>query len=267
MRRLILGTLVTVLMSCAIVVVAAFAVPAKIPYSGQLTESGSLVNGMRYFQFQIYDAATGGTPLYAQSESLLVGDGVYHTELNAPVVIWTGADRWLAISVNGGVDLAPRTRVGTVPYAIRAQLADSATNVPQKSAWQVVFAGATNIAPGVWVDVGPELTITTAGGPLLIVVDVYANGGSHATFQPVVDGVWAGSYSGMLNPGDIYWKEGLLFTGTGTWHQWNKTKIYPGIGAGTHVVKIQAAGDGAGLVVGNQSIPCSLQVIELQRMN
>ena len=71
----------------------------------------------------------------------------------------------------------------------------------------------------------------------------------------------------MLNPGDPYWKEGLIYTGTGAWHQWNKAKIYPGIAAGTHVVRIQAAGDGVGLVVGNQTVPCSLQIIELPRMN
>lgn len=262
MRRFVTAIILMVLPATAAV---ALAVPLLIPYTGHLTESGTPVNGTRYFEFRIHDVPSGGAPLYTQAESLAVVGGVYHTELNASGGVWSGAERWLAISVNGAAELTPRTHVGTVPYAVRAQVADSATSVPQKGAWQLLFANQSVVAAGSWVDVGPSLTITTQGGPLLIVLDMYAVGGSHASFQPLVDGVWAGSYSGMLDPGN-FWREGLLYTGGGTWQQWSKSKIYPGIPAGTHTVRVQALTDGGTLAVGNSSVPCALQIIELQRM-
>ena len=154
-------------------------------------------------------------------------------------------------------------------YSFRAAVADSATAVPAGHtvrAWQVVFQGTFTISAGHWVDVGPTLPIMTSGGPLMIVIDVYAHSDSHSTFQPLVDGVWAGSYSGMPG-GDPFWKEGLLFTGGGSnYHQWNKAKIYPGIPAGSHTVSIQGATDGGTMTVGGSStIGMSLQVIELDQ--
>lgn len=109
----------------------ALAVPTQVPYSGQLSENGTMVNGTRYFSFTIYDALTGGAALYTQAESLAVTLGVYHTALNAPDSIWNGQERWLSVTVNSGTKLNPRTRIASVPYAVRANNAsnaDSAAN-------------------------------------------------------------------------------------------------------------------------------------------
>lgn len=108
----------------------ALAVPVQIPYSGQLSENGELVNGTRYFEFRIFETPAGGTVLYAQAESLVVTRGVYHTELNAPDSIWNGQERWLSVTVSSGAELNPRTRIGAVPYAVRAGVAETLFNAP-----------------------------------------------------------------------------------------------------------------------------------------
>ncbi|MBI2984195.1 MAG: hypothetical protein HYY50_01045 [Candidatus Kerfeldbacteria bacterium] len=82
-----------------------FAVPTQVPYSGQLTENGQLVNGTRSFTFRIYPVPAGGSPVYSQDDVLNVVNGVYHVMLNVSTTVWDGSDRWLAISVNGGSPL------------------------------------------------------------------------------------------------------------------------------------------------------------------
>jgi hypothetical protein len=93
-----------------------------IPYSGTLSESGTPVNGTRYVTLTLYDVPTGGTLLYTQAESLQVVGGVYHTSLMALPSVWSGADRWLGVSINSGPELTPRQAIGWVPYAIHVPL-------------------------------------------------------------------------------------------------------------------------------------------------
>lgn len=95
------------------------AIPGSIPYSGQLLEGGNAVQGRHFFTFRIYDTASGGLPVYTQAESLDVVGGVYHTSLDAPASVWSGAGRWVGVTVDLGVELLPRVQVGWVPYAVR----------------------------------------------------------------------------------------------------------------------------------------------------
>jgi hypothetical protein len=99
----------------------AFAVPAQIPYSGQLSESGSLVTGSRDLTISVYADSTGGSAIYTETfASVSVQNGVFHLNLNPGQSVWDGSIRWVGVSVNGAVELTPRMKVGTVPYAVRA---------------------------------------------------------------------------------------------------------------------------------------------------
>ncbi|MBI4426567.1 MAG: hypothetical protein HY567_03230 [Candidatus Kerfeldbacteria bacterium] len=111
----------------------ALAVPLQIPYSGQLSESGTPVNGTRNIMVNVYDVPTGGSLLYTENfAGTQVTNGIFHVTLNAPDTVWTGADRWLGVSVNGGAELTPRTKIGSVPYAVRTAAAEALVNpLPQ----------------------------------------------------------------------------------------------------------------------------------------
>lgn len=102
----------------------ALAVPLQVPYSGQLSENGSLVNGVVELTVKLYPTPTGGSELYTESfPGTAVQNGIYHLMLSVPQKVWDGSDRWLSVSVNGGSPLEPRVQIGSVAYSVRADTA------------------------------------------------------------------------------------------------------------------------------------------------
>jgi hypothetical protein len=148
--------------------------------------------------------------------------------------------------------------------AVGATGPSGVANFGQKS-WN----GGTTQAAGSWVTINAStLAITTTGGPLMISVNVYLNSGSHATCRPIIDGLWAGSYGGLVQSGDPFWQEGLTYTGGfgNNWSAWQKTRIYPGVPAGNHTLQVQCATDGGTLGVCNaNSIGCQVGFVELKQ--
>jgi hypothetical protein len=134
--------------------------------------------------------------------------------------------------------------------------------------FQRSWTNGPSIPGGAWVTITPsQFTATTSGGDLLINMNLtFISASAHGTCQPTIDGVWAGSYGGLPNPGDPFWREGLECASCGGgWHQWSTSRIYPGVPAGTHNFAIQCASDSQPLRVCNDtSIGCNWNFIELR---
>jgi hypothetical protein len=92
-------------------------------YQGYLRQGGApLNNPSQSMRFRIYDALTGGTMLWDSGAlTVNVSNGLFTVQLNPPVSVWTGADRFLEIQV-GATTLSPRVRIGSTPYANTATL-------------------------------------------------------------------------------------------------------------------------------------------------
>jgi hypothetical protein len=92
-------------------------------YQGYLRQGGApLNNPSQSMRFRIYDALTGGTALWDSGAlTVNVSNGLFTVQLNPPVSVWTGADRFLEIQV-GTTTLTPRVRIGATPYANTATL-------------------------------------------------------------------------------------------------------------------------------------------------
>jgi hypothetical protein len=92
-------------------------------YQGFLRQGGApLNNPSQSMRFRIFDALTGGTMLWDSGPlTVNVANGLFTVQLNPPVSIWTGADRFLEIQV-GTTTLTPRVRLGATPYANTATL-------------------------------------------------------------------------------------------------------------------------------------------------
>jgi hypothetical protein len=114
-------------------------VPAStsaIPYQGRLANtSGIPLNGSYPITFSSYSVASGGSPLWTESwsgpNSVSVSDGLFNvmlgslTPLPHNIVTGNGSLR-LGLTVNTDDEMAPRVRLGTVPYTIFAlNIADS----------------------------------------------------------------------------------------------------------------------------------------------
>ncbi len=139
---------------------ASAVVPLKINFQGRLDESGQPVDATKTFVFRIYDALTGGTPLWvSQSQPIAVSKGVFSAELAAgylsdlstpsdiSTATFSGA-RYVEIVVDGQT-LSPRQEIVSAPYALVAQSLSPDAQLP-----------ASSIADGSVTDV--KVTLSTA---------------------------------------------------------------------------------------------------------
>ncbi len=99
-----------------------------------------MADGLYDFQFDLYDASTGGTSLGSDEHlAVMVTDGLFSVDLDFGTSAFVdGADRYLEIAVRFDGDptfttLDPRVMLGSVPFAShadRADIADFASSGP-----------------------------------------------------------------------------------------------------------------------------------------
>ncbi len=99
-------------------------------YQGVLRDgSGNPVpDGSYNVTFRIYDVDTGGTALWSEGQPLTATGGIINAYLGSVVPLNTLAfdvPYWLAIAIEYGPELTPRTPFTTVPYAAHAGFADT----------------------------------------------------------------------------------------------------------------------------------------------
>ncbi|HMB93967.1 MAG TPA: hypothetical protein VKP65_24165, partial [Rhodothermales bacterium] len=98
-------------------------VPGTIAYQGYLTDtSGDPLDGTVNLAFRLYDAPTGGTAAWAESQlNVPVSDGVFSVQLGRVESLSGVAFEqplWLAVHVNEGNELSPRVALTAAPYAL-----------------------------------------------------------------------------------------------------------------------------------------------------
>jgi hypothetical protein len=119
----------TCFLSCAALACVASTAHAQIPhqinYQGRLVQGTNLVSGNVALSLRLYDAPSGGTLLYEDSNTVSAVDGVYATVLGDGTTFGiltnalTNSAVYLEAMVNGTA-LAPRERIMAVPFALRA---------------------------------------------------------------------------------------------------------------------------------------------------
>jgi hypothetical protein len=104
---------------------AAAAVPPTIAYQGRLLDaSDHPVTGTLTVKFALYAAATGGTPIWSETQNVTFSDGTFAVQLGSvtPFVTSTfdGSTRFLGVTVAADPETTPRAPVVSVPYALSA---------------------------------------------------------------------------------------------------------------------------------------------------
>ena len=101
-------------------------------YQGKLTDAGA-AQATYQMQFKLFDALAGGSQIDATVEnaSVAVTDGVFSVNLDFGANVFTGADRFLEISVRRSASenyttLNPRQQIASSPYSIRTLSAQQA---------------------------------------------------------------------------------------------------------------------------------------------
>ncbi|MBN2541558.1 hypothetical protein JXI42_01725 [bacterium] len=109
------------------------AVPSQMYFQGRLTDSlGTPIDSTENVIFRIYDDSLGGSALWEEATEVFFNTGLFAVNLGdvnpLPDSIFTGEILYLEMIINGDV-LEPRKTLVTVPYAFRADIADSIVGV------------------------------------------------------------------------------------------------------------------------------------------
>ncbi|MFH1428464.1 MAG: hypothetical protein ABIH39_01855, partial [Candidatus Margulisiibacteriota bacterium] len=129
MKKLLIGLLII-----GTVVITAFGVPNTIQYKGRLMENETLVNGAKTMSFKIYDSSTGDTVLWSTGNMTInIVQGVYSVDLGddnnpLPPIALSGGLAYLQITIDGFA-LVPRTKIGSVAYALQAGAVTGESNI------------------------------------------------------------------------------------------------------------------------------------------
>jgi hypothetical protein len=119
------------------IAVSAPGAPRLINYQGVLADDvGAPVTGTHNLTFAIYpDSAQGTQSLWTETHTAVAFDnGVFNVILGAttamPDTLFIGDIRWMGIQVDTDLEMTPRMRITSVPWALRATVADSALACP-----------------------------------------------------------------------------------------------------------------------------------------
>ena len=100
-------------------------VPALIHYQGRVLDDGCPLNGSNSLVLRLYNSSSAGSLLYADSNNVVLADGVYSTMLGDDTIFGSLTDAmtntavYLEVDINGAI-LSPRERLVSVPYALMA---------------------------------------------------------------------------------------------------------------------------------------------------
>lgn len=96
----------------------AAAVSSRIPIQGRLTDaSGIPLDGSYSIRFALYDAATAGSEVCADTHSVTVDNGLFYSEIYCGLNTITGQALYLGIKVGTDAEMTPRQSIYPVPYA------------------------------------------------------------------------------------------------------------------------------------------------------
>jgi hypothetical protein len=109
-------------------------VPKTISYQGVLVDAGgsAVPDGNYSMTFTLYDAESGGTVLWTETQpTVAVSKGIFSAILGLfnPMELPFAQPYWLGIRVGAGVELAPRIRLTSTAYSLRAEDANSVRGI------------------------------------------------------------------------------------------------------------------------------------------
>jgi hypothetical protein len=125
------------------------AVPQLISYQGIVTNtSDQPIDGTHDLTFKIYpDSLQGTSALWTEVHTdVPIEKGLFSVLLGGvtpfPSDLFDADERWIGITVDTDPEIDPRVRIGSVPWALRASVAETALTTLSDGVWETV---GTNI--------------------------------------------------------------------------------------------------------------------------
>lgn len=158
--------------------------PGTISYQGRIESNGTPANGSHVLEVVFYDSEAGGAPLYRESHQLIFDQGVFSCELGSaqpfPSSLTFEKPYYIALRIDGGEELSPRSKLTSVPYALHAQTAELAKGLSPDAKGIVTsineLTGAIHIA-------GDSTTVVTQNGGEITIHSVTTPGSGLKSIQ------------------------------------------------------------------------------------
>jgi hypothetical protein len=120
-KNIILVLIIAVLSVTIFNTTQAEPIPTTVGYQGYLQENGAPVDGDKNFTFSLYTTQTNGTPIWTETKTLTVSDGLFSTSLGDQVSLpkninFNQNNYYLNVNVEG-TDLLPRQKFDALPFA------------------------------------------------------------------------------------------------------------------------------------------------------
>ncbi|MDP4289330.1 MAG: hypothetical protein Q8922_15555 [Bacteroidota bacterium] len=176
--------MVTIAALCSVSGVRA-QIPRTISYQGTATSSGAAMTGQHLFTVALYASASGGTPLYQESQQVAVTNGTFDIAVGSvnPLPSTLAFDRpyYLGVSIDGSPELS-RTALSSAPYALSSHVADLAKGLTPGASGVVT---SVNEVSGALHLVGDSTTsISINGNVLTIHANVLTGSGIQSVISP-----------------------------------------------------------------------------------
>ncbi|MFA4981965.1 MAG: tail fiber protein [Candidatus Omnitrophota bacterium] len=162
--------------------VASAEIPHLMSFQGKATDkTGAPLNGTYNLTFRIYNAGTGGTAKWTETQpNITISNGVLQVQLGsvAPLSLAFDESYWISIEINTDGEMSPRTKLASTPYAYKSEFADN--GVPTG----VIMIWARDTSPNGWLLCdGSAISRSTYANLFAIIGTTYGVGDGVTTFN------------------------------------------------------------------------------------
>lgn len=135
----------------------AFAVPATLTFQGHVTGADTTpMGGVVSVTFQLYSQQENGSALWSEELDITFDNGFYSVTLgDFSADDFEGDSLYLGVTLDGQDEFAPRVKITSVPYALRAEAADSVDG--EVIAQDGLTVGSTPVIDGDGNWIGPDV--------------------------------------------------------------------------------------------------------------
>ena len=156
-------------------------VPQTISYQGVLTDATgtNVTDGNYSIIFTLYDALTGGTNLWTETQTVTVSGGLFNVILGSvnPINLEFDKQYWLGISIEGGDELTPRTELTSSAYSLNTKNIPDNIVTAEKVANGNLVRSINSLKDNVTLAAGSNVNISESGNTITISASGGGSGG------------------------------------------------------------------------------------------